>query len=286
MLIAELKAAGVPYGDRMEALDEVEWPKPNGDHIYAWFNAYAERHPWVAAEAIRPKSVLREMAETWASFAQYVNDLGLQRSEGVLLRYLMDAYKALVQNVPPEHHTPQLLDHVAYLRTMLARVDASLLTEWEKLVQGQERGPEVVPIDISADRKRFVARVRAELHSLVRALAAGDWDEALRSVAPSEGWDAAAFRDAVAPFVEEHGAIGFDARTRLAEHTTVTAVGPHQWTVRQRLLPPTRAEVDRYQFAEPDDGPDEGAWAIEGRIDLRHDTDPIGPIVELTAIGG
>jgi hypothetical protein len=286
VLVAELKAAGVPYEERMEALDEVDWPKPNGERIYAWFNAYAERHPWVAAEAIRPKSVLREMAETWASFAQYVNDLGLQRSEGVLLRYLMDAYKALAQNVPPEHHTPQLLDHVAYLRTMLARVDASLLTEWERLVQGQEGGTEVVSVDISADRKRFVARVRAELHGLVRALVASDWDEAARSVAPSDGWDAAAFRDALAPFVEEYGAVGFDARTRLAEHTAITAVGPHQWTVRQRLLPRTRLEVDQHEWAGPDDGPDEGTWAIEGRIDLRRDTDPVGPIVEIAAIGG
>jgi len=286
-LVQELKAAGVPYEDRIAALDEVSWPKPLGEAIYAFFNAYAERHPWVTADAIRPKSVLREMAETWMSFAQYVNDLGLQRSEGVLLRYLTDTYKALVQNVPPEHHTPELLDLVAYLRAMLGRVDASLVTEWEAMLQGRDLEERAAPIDIAADRKRFVARLRAEMHALVRALAAGDWEEAARSVAPSEDWNADAFRTAIAPFVEAHGAIGFDARTRLAEHTIVTPIGPRQWSVTQRLLPKTRPSTERYAVAGHADEPDdEGAWAIEGIVDLREDPNPVGPLVRVTALTG
>ena len=89
-LITQLKADGVPYEERMEALEEVSWPKPFGDRIYEFFNNYAEQHPWIASEAIRPKSIVREMVETYTSFAQYVKELGLQRSEGVLLRYLSD----------------------------------------------------------------------------------------------------------------------------------------------------------------------------------------------------
>jgi superfamily II RNA helicase len=288
-LIAELKAAGVEYDQRMEALEEVSWPKPNGEVIYAFFNAYAEKHPWVAGEAIRPKSIVREMVETYASFAQFVNDLGLQRSEGVLLRYLSEAYKALIQNVPPEHHTEQLLDVIAYLRTMLAHVDESLLTEWERLVAGGEVAAAAPPpIDISADRRRFVARVRAELHALVRALSTQVWEEAaagIRQSVDDPPWSPEAIAQAAAPVLEEYGEIAFDTRSRQGEYTTVTAVGPHQWVVRQRLVPKAQVQTERYAVEGwSDEAADEGAWAIEGRIDLRADTNPEGPIIELVGI--
>src|SRR5207249_64853 len=97
-IINELKAAGVPYEDRIAALETVSWPRPLGDTIYAFYDAYKGTHPWVADHNIRPKGVLREMAEAYLSFADYVKDLGLQRSEGVLLRYISEGYKALVQN--------------------------------------------------------------------------------------------------------------------------------------------------------------------------------------------
>src|SRR5690606_33826954 len=89
-LIADLKAQGVPYEERMEALEDVTWPRPLADAIYAFYNAYREKHPWVGEDPIRPKAVAREMAETWASFAEYVRELGLERVEGVLLRYLSE----------------------------------------------------------------------------------------------------------------------------------------------------------------------------------------------------
>lgn len=276
-LVAELKAAGADYDQRMEALEDVSWPKPLGEQIYAYFNAYAERHPWVAGEAIRPKSVAREIVETWSSFAQFVNDLGLQRAEGVLLRYLSEVYKALVQNVPPEHHTERFLDVTASLRAMLAHVDSSLVAEWEQLVHGGLPGEPVVRIDISADRRAFAARVRAELHALVRALARRAWDEAAASV-KGDGFDPDALERALAPFLEAHGDVAFDHRARLAEHTTITPIGPRRWAVRQRLLPKV--------VPHDEDGDDEGTWAVEGVVDLQADTNPDGPLVEVTGIGG
>ena len=96
-----------------------------------------------------------------------MQDLGLERSEGVLLRYLTDCYKALLQNIPAERHTEAFIDVLATLRAMLARIDASLITEWESLVAGKEAPGDTEPprVDISLDRKRFHARVRAELHA-------------------------------------------------------------------------------------------------------------------------
>lgn len=289
--LQELKAAGVPYEERQEALEDISWPKPNAEAIYAHFNAYAERHPWVEGEGIRPKSVARDMVETYASFADYVKELGLERSEGVLLRYLTEVYKALVQNVPADLHDGALLDVVAFLRAMLAVVDASLLTEWERLVKGEDVvvAEAAAPIDVSADRKLFAARVRAELHALVRALARQDWDEAATSVRRAEGdaWGPADFEAALAPFVDEHGGVAFDHRARLATRTSIRPVAPHQWEVRQTLLPARVAEgPDTWGFDAPEDeGEDVAAWVVEGRIDLRADTNPEGPLVEVVRVG-
>ena len=287
--IAELKAAGVPYEERMDALEDLTWPKPNGEVIYAWFNAYADRHPWVEREAIRPKGIAREMAETLSSFTDYVNALALQRSEGVLLRYLTEVYKALVQNVPVESHTDEVLDLVAYLRAMLARVDSSLLTEWEQLLAGADVAPdEVRKLDISADRRTFVARVRAELHAFVRALSRRDWEEAAGTLRPeADGpWDADAIAAALAPFLEEFGEVGFHAAARAANQTFVTPTGPHQWSVRQLLSGPPRIATETYDVEGHEDEDEGSTWAVEGRIDLRGDTNPAGPIVELVAIVG
>ena len=57
--VAELKAEGLDYAERMEQLEKVEWPKPLRDFVYESFNAFADQHPWVGAEDVRPKSVAR-----------------------------------------------------------------------------------------------------------------------------------------------------------------------------------------------------------------------------------
>lgn len=286
--IAELKAAGVPFEERQEIVDEVTWPKPNGEAIYAFFNAYLEHHPWLDAEAIRPKSIAREMIERAASFAEYVRDLELQRSEGVLLRYLTEVYKTLEQNVPLDDQSDALVEVLAYLRAMLGQVDTSLLTEWEQLLHGADTPvDDVRKADISADRRAFTARVRAELHALVRALSRGDFDEAAAAVRPDEeqAWGAEALQAALAPFLEEHGQVGFDHRARQAWNTVLTPTGPHQWDVRQVLYPPTQVQVETYDVeGHQDDEADVGAWAIVGKIDLREDTNPLGPIVRLMGI--
>lgn len=288
--MAELKAAGVPYEERIEALEDITWPQPNAELAHALFDAYAVQHPWVEAAGVHPKAVARELAEGWISFSDYVKDLNLQRIEGVLLRYLSDVYKALVQNVPAERVTPELADIIAWLRALLAVVDNSLLTEWERLVSGADRADVPAPIDISQDRRAFTARVRAELHALVRALSRQDWEEAAALIRRDEDgpFGPKELERALAPFLAEHGGVRFDHVARLTEHTTLTPSGPHQWTVRQNLLPPPRAQVlSKFEIPEHEDdaGVEPEVWVIEGSIDLRQDTNPDGPLVVLTRIG-
>ena len=104
-LLGELKAQGVPYEERMERLAEVEHPKPLREFLYGAFGVFRQNHPWVEGDNVRPKSVAREMHERAMTFGEYVNHYGLKRSEGLLLRYLSDAYRALVQNVPAEQQS-------------------------------------------------------------------------------------------------------------------------------------------------------------------------------------
>src|SRR6185503_20941378 len=112
---------------------KLEYPKPRREFIYSTFNAFADRHPWVGQENIRPKSIAREMFEQFRSFADYVRDYELQRAEGVLLRHLNNVYKVLSQTVPDGAKTELLRELELFLGAMIRQVDSSLLEEWEKM---------------------------------------------------------------------------------------------------------------------------------------------------------
>ena len=133
-LMAEMKAAGVEYEERMERLSQVEPPKPNKDWMYGNFNEFRAKHPWVGGDTVRPKSIVRDLWERVMTFTEYVNHYGLKRSEGVLLRYLSDVYKGLRQNVRPRTLTDEIGDLVEWLGAVVRQVDSSLIDEWERLL--------------------------------------------------------------------------------------------------------------------------------------------------------
>lgn len=273
--IAELKASGAEYEERMAELEKVTYPKPNADFIYDTFNEFVARHPWVAREAIRPKSVVRDMAERYAAFNDYVKEYGLARSEGVLLRYLMQAYKALVQTIPDAAKTDELHDLIAYLRAMVAHVDTSLLQEWERMLHPPEEAPEVAalrPKHAAADAKAFAARVRAEMHALVRALALRDWDDAAAAVRhdPDDPWTAARVEQAMAGYYADYPELRWGHEARFPKYTLLAAQDDSKrvWRVRQVLVDP---EGDHL-------------WAVEGEVDLRRDPFPEGAMVMLRKI--
>ena len=271
-MIGELKAAGVPYEERMERLEEVTWPKPRARWLYDHFEDWRSSRPWVSGDPVRPKSIVRELVEGQAVFSTYVGDLGIDRSEGVVLRYVSQVYKTLLQGVPDSAVTEPLDEAIGFLRAMLARVDDSLVTAWEAMIApAEEPDAPPRPHDISADAKRFRARVRAELHAFVHALASGDLDEAAASVRSAP--EVSTLRQSVAGFVDDFGPIGWDGRARQAWNTQLTPDGSHRWTVTQRLV-----------AADHDVEPDDVTWAVQGVIDLRQDTNPSGPIIEVVDV--
>ncbi len=131
--LTELKAAGVEYEERMAVIEKLEHPKPLREFIYGLFDTYRTVHPWVGEHNIRPKSVARDLHERAMGFTDYIAYYGVARSEGLVLRYLTDAYKALVQNVPEDDKTDELLDLTVWLGDLVRGVDSSLLDEWQAL---------------------------------------------------------------------------------------------------------------------------------------------------------
>lgn len=274
--VAELKAQGVEYEERMAELDKITYPKPREEFIYDTFNRFSSHHPWVGHENIRPKSIARDMFERCTSFREYVVEYGLERMEGTLLRYLSQCYRTLVQSVPEPNRTPEVYDIMGYLRAVLERADSSLLREWETLQgiepsAGPEESPAPEPFDISRDSRAFHSRIRAELHQIVRALSNRELSEVEELIRPGgdEPWTEASLGEALEPFFEEYGDVAFDHRARLSDRTTILETGPHQWEVTQVLM----------------DTADESLWRLEGRIDLREDTAPPGPLIMLDRIG-
>ena len=220
-LLAELKDEGVEYEARKELVDAVTWPKPLADWIYASFEKFGERQPWLAAAAIRPKGVVREMAEAWCTFDAYVRDLGLQPVEGVLLRYLMQVYKVLIQNVPVDLQSESVLELIAWLRAVIARVDRSLLDEWQRLRTGREEVSPLpdLPVDPRAADKALRARARVEALAFLQLLAAGHLDEAAALLCPDaagEPWSEPRLR-AYKERLELAGPLRFNHRSRLAD---------------------------------------------------------------------
>lgn len=284
LLVAELKAQGVEYEERMAALEKVEHDKPEAALIYEAFNDYAKHNPWIG-ENIRPKSIARAMIETLATFDDYVKDLGLERNEGTLLRYLSDVVKVLGQTVPADAKTEALLDVEASLRAIVTEVDASLLEEWERMrdpsrlrAMAAAEAPLVEErLDVTRDPRSFAALVRTRAAHLVRCLATEAWDEALALLegvdAEGEAWTEPRLARRARDYLAEHRVLRTDPDARRPQHTLVTRDGPGvpagSWRVTQVLC--------------DDEG--ETPWALELEVDLARSRELGVPSFRLSRFG-
>ena len=234
--IEEWKAAGIPYEERMAKLEEVEHPKPLREFLYESFNAFAAAHPWVEQENVRPKSIAREMFERYQSFSDYVREYGLERSEGLLLRHLMQAWKVLAQTVPDSAKTPEVVEMEDYFRELIRGIDSSLLDEWERLknpdfVATEQDGKPARPasFDITRDADAFRRLVRTALLGFLQDVAARDWEAAADRVAAADGAGAISpgvvstesrrIEKEFTAYFEARGRFRLDPEGRNAKHT-------------------------------------------------------------------
>ncbi|MDX6742500.1 DUF3516 domain-containing protein [Actinocorallia sp. A-T 12471] len=235
--VAEMKMNGIEYEERMELLEEVDYPKPLEDLLDGAFEIYARGNPWVADHPLRPKSVVRDLSERLMNFSQYVHHYELARSEGIVLRYLAGAYKALAQTVPDSAKTEELQDLIEWLGELVRQVDSSLLDEWEQLANPTREADE--PIEektnaFTANPRAFRVLVRNAAFRHLQLAARRSWRE-LEEL--GTGWDADEWADAVEEYFAEHAELptGPDARgpafLQIAEEEGV-------WRVRQVVADP------------------------------------------------
>jgi len=277
-LVARLKMEGVEYEERMERLAEVEPPRPLKEFLYGTFDVFRRHHPWVGDENVKPKSVARELYETGFDFRQYIEHHGLKRSEGTVLRYLGEAYKALVQNVPEDSKTEALYDLEAWMGETIRQVDSSLLDEWEKLRHPTDETvgtvEDQVPDrpDVTRNARAFRVMVRNEVFRWVQLLSRRRLDdhEALAGV-PTVG-DVRRTTDdvteSIAPYWEEHPDLPTDSHARGGAFFSLDDSGPDRWPVRQTLADP--------------EGHHE--WVLDGEVDLAASREEGRAVVRLGAI--
>lgn len=283
--VAEMKAEGLDYDQRMAELEKLEHPKPLRDFVYMTFNAFAERHPWVGEENIRPKSIAREMFEGFRSFSDYVQEYDLERAEGLLLRHLHSVYKVLTQSVPDTAKTGAVLEMELYLRDMLRQVDSSLLDEWERMrdpnYQPAGAGADMrpprpeEPPDVTRDTKAFTAAIRTRVFALLRAWSIGNDEAALALIdSPTDGsgeaWTAARLRAAREAHRIEHAGLRLDPEARNLRHTHVEPADDRaSWRVQQMLVDPEGLND----------------WVAELEVDLAASREVGEPVLRLLRLG-
>ena len=204
--VASMKAQGMEYDERMAALEEISWPKPLEELLSPAFSVYARSNPWVGDLELSPKSVIREMIENAMTFTELISRYDVGRSEGVILRYLSDAYRMMRQVIPEEIMTEELESMISWLADLIRSVDSSLLDEWEAMMNGEELveaegGPSAVGTErafgadesgvvaFTANRHAFRNAVRRALFNFVELMSRDDVDGLERASAQAADAD-------------------------------------------------------------------------------------------------
>ena len=260
--VGAMKADGLEYEERMDALDDVTWPMPLADELEGALRVYRQRHPWVDPRDLSPKSVVREMYERAMTFGEFVAHHKLARAEGVVLRYLTDAYRALRSTVPTSARTEELDDIVEWLGEVVRHTDSSLLDEWEALANPTDELTEVrTPTEgraLSANLRALRVMVRQSMFRRVELLALRRYAAlaALDGGLTEEEWEAAA-----SSYLAEYGDLGTGPEAR----------GPALFQLVE--------DGDRWLVTQILDDPDgDRDWRITAELDLPA-TDEAGEVV-------
>jgi len=271
--VAQMKAEGIEYDERMELLEEVTYPKPLEELLGHAFEVYRQTNPWAADAQLSPKSVVREMWERAFTFREFVNTYGLTRSEGAVLRYLSDAFKALRSGVPAAARTEEVTDLVEWLGELVRQVDSSLLDEWEQLTNPDD-GPvaEVAvparPRPLTGNERAFTAMVRNALFRRVELFARRRWYD-LGLLDAGSGWDADRWEEVVRAYFGEHDELQTGADARGPALLIVDKAEPGVWRVRQIL----------------DDPAGDHDWGFDAEVDLEASDEEGTAVIRLVDAG-
>ncbi|WP_185954645.1 DEAD/DEAH box helicase [Corynebacterium pseudotuberculosis] len=258
--IAALKAEGVDYSERMKLIEDITWPKPLEDELESAFEIYAHGHPWAKEFELSPKSVVRNMIEHGMTFSDLIATYGLARSEGVVLRYLTDAWRTLQHSVPAEYRTEELDDVIIWLGEVVCQVDSSLVDEWAQMadpdapISQETLARELAfgvedPTALTANRRAFKIMVRNTMFRLVQLFADEKEDELKDMLAYLN--HVPDFGAALDDYFEEYSDLDTGPEARGREYFFIQESG-RSWQTRQIIKDPA----------------DDNAFAFVGTIDL------------------
>jgi superfamily II RNA helicase len=271
--VAEMKAEGIEYEERMELLEEVTWPKPLEELLDGAFEIYRAGHPWVADHELSPKSIARDMFERAMTFGEYISFYSLARSEGTLLRYLSDVFKALRQTVPDTVRTEEIGDLTEWLGELVRQTDSSLLDEWESLrnPSDDEPGKPVVPTGpppVTANKRAFTVLIRNAMFRRVELFARRAWTPLGELDAETDGYTSEEWQEAIEEYFEEYDSVGTGPNARGPKMLTIKEF-PGKWEVRQIL----------------DDPAGDRDWAITADVDLEASNEAGTAVLTIADVG-
>lgn len=277
--VQEMKADGIEYEERMALLDAITWPQPLSELLEGLYETYRQRHPWLREDALSPKTIVRMMWEQGMSFTDFVGRYQLARSEGLVLRYLTDAYRTLRQTVPEAHRTPELDDLAEWLGETIRQTDSSLLDEWEALsdpehVPGRvaHHEPPPPPRPISKQGRTFEVMVRNAMWARVDLVSRDDLDGLMRleraaaertDPPRSVGMGRSVWDEAIEDYYAEHDTVLIDGDAR---GPSLLVLGPERTGEPVGVEEGTSARVRdvRQTIHDPEGHHD---WVIDALID-------------------
>jgi hypothetical protein len=270
--VAQMKAEGIEYDERIELLDDVTYPKPLDELLAHVYEVYRQSNPWAADGQLSPKSVVREMWERAFTFREFVSVYGLTRSEGAVLRYLSDAFKALRSSVPGAARTEEVTDIVEWLGELVRQVDSSLLDEWEQLTSPDQSldAPVAVPArprPLTGNERAFTAMVRNALFRRVELFARRRWHD-LGELDAGSGWTSERWEDVIHAYFAEHDDVGIGADAR-GPALLIIDRQPDVWRVRQIL----------------DDPAGDHDWGFDVEVDLEASDEAGAAVLRMVGAG-
>lgn len=246
--IAALKAEGVDYTERMAIVEDITWPQPLSEELEEAYDTFTEGAPWAREFELSPKSVVRDMIEHAMTFSDLIATYGLARSEGVVLRYLTDAWRTLRQSVPLESLNDELEDVIEWLGELIRQVDSSLIDEWAQM--GDEDTPiskedlerELAfgledPTALTANKRAFTIMVRNLMWRLVELFAWEKEDKLAELLDYLERDDKPDWGAELDAYFDEYADLDVGQDARSGEYFTLSQDG-REWTARQIIKDP------------------------------------------------
>ena len=255
------------------------------------------------------------------TFSDLISRYELGRSEGVVLRYLTDAYRALRQVVPDEHRTPEVDELTDWLGALVRAVDSSLLDEWEALGAAQSGRVEEVAGLLEGDRPEaddsagvstgierafgadadgrvaltrnlhaFRVAVRREMFRRVELMARDDV-EGLGRLDASSGWGEERWDGVLARYWDEYDWIGTDTAARAVslapldeapDEAALASAGVSE-RLREALEASGRRVWLATQVIEDPDGDHD--WRLTALVDLAECDREDRAVVHLLSVG-